>query len=343
MEFLKYTITFPKHRKMASVVRPPSTMASMALPKIPNRKIWKPANFRITFPHLPTKNRTICCTNVSPWDPPPVTYAPTDDTTKPKFLTGSTTLFETLDSDQTATAESQTTDAKKVSKVGYVRWPMWLVGPSILLATGMVPTLWLPISSIFLGPNIASLLSLTGLDCIFNLGASLFLLMADACSRPNDESRGPVLSQAPFGYRFWNMVATVSGFLVPLAMMLGSEKGLFQPQLAPISFAILLGPYLLLLAVQMLTEMLTWHWESPVWLVTPVVYETYRVLQLMRGLKLGAELGAPAWTGLVCWWVLILGMQVMRVAWYAGFTAHLRQSGPSSSKIGEAETEISSG
>ncbi|MFS7913719.1 hypothetical protein Hanom_Chr02g00144941 [Helianthus anomalus] len=37
------------------------------------------------------------------------------------------------------------------------------------------------------------------------------------------------------------------------------------------------------------------------------------------GLKLGAELGAPGWTlhvimGLVCWWVLILGVQVMRVA-----------------------------
>ncbi|KVH91218.1 uncharacterized protein LOC112528928 [Cynara cardunculus var. scolymus] len=330
---------------MASVVRSPSTMASMVLPKLQstNRRIWKPANFRITFPHLATKHRTICCTNVSPWEPPPVTYAPTDDTTKSQFLSGSTTLFETLDSDQTKTAESQTTDTKRVSKVGYIRWPMWLVGPSVLLATGMVPTLWLPISSIFLGPNIASLLSLTGLDCIFNLGASLFLLMADACSRPNIESQEPCHSQAPFGYRFWNMVATISGFMVPLAMMLGSEKGLFQPQLPPISFAILLGPYLLLLAVQMLTEMLTWHWESPVWLVTPVVYESYRVLQLMRGLKLGAELGAPAWTvhtirGLVCWWVLVLGVQIMRVAWYAGFTAHLRQNEPSNSNIGDAAT-----
>nr|XP_043630646.1 uncharacterized protein LOC122601980 [Erigeron canadensis] len=328
---------------MFSVVRPPSTMTSMVLPNlyITNRNIWKPTNYKLTFSHLATKYRTICCTNTSSWDPPPpVTYALKDDSTKGEFLTSSTTLFETLDSDQTKTAESLTTDTKRVTKVGYIRWPLWLMGPSILLATGMVPTLWLPVSSIFLGPNIASLLSLTGLDCVFNLGASLFLLMADACSRPKDVTLEPCYSQAPFNYRFWNMVATVSGLIVPLTMLFGSHNGLFQPQLPTISFAILLGPYLLLLAVQMLTEMLTWHWESPVWLVTPIVYETYRVLQLMRGLKLGSELGAPAWTvhtirGLVCWWVLVLGVQVMRVAWYAGFTAHLHKNESlSSSEMG---------
>lgn len=109
-------------------------------------------------------------------------------------------------------------------------------------------------------------------------------------------------------------------------MLFASHKGFIQPQLPFISFAVLLGPYFLLLSVQMLTEILTWHWRSPVWLVTPVVYEAYRLLQLMRGLKLGAELGAPSWMvhairGLVCFWVLVLGVQLMRVAWYAGFTA----------------------
>ncbi|KAD4178099.1 hypothetical protein R6Q59_021632 [Mikania micrantha] len=331
---------------MASVVRPPSTMASMVLSKIhsTNHKIWKPANYKSIFPQLATKHRAICCANATPWDPHAVKYALKDDANKGEFLTGSTALFETLTSNQTKSAESLTTDAKQVSKVGYIRWPMWLMGPLVLLATGMVPTLWLPISSIFLGPNIASLLSLTGLDCIFNLGASLFLLMADACSRPNTVRQDPCLSHPPLGYRFWNMVATVSGFTFPLIMLCGSQKGLFQPQLPPISFAILFGPYLLLLAVQMLTEMLTWHWESPVWLVTPVVYETYRVLQLMRGLKLGAELDAPVWTvhvirGLVCWWVLVLGVQVMRVAWYVGFTAQLHQNG----SLNASEVEISSG
>lgn len=206
-----------------------------------------------------------------------------------------------------------------------LKWPMWLLGPSVLLATGMVPTLWLPLSTVFLGPNIAGLLSLVGLDCIFNMGATLFLLMADSCARP--KGGGSLLSEERSGvpptYRLWNLGASIIGFLVPLLMLFASHKGYFQPHLPFISFAVLLGPYLLLLSAQVLTETLTWHWKSPVWLLTPIVYEGYRVLQLMRGLQLGVEIGAPGWVvesirGLVSWWVLVLGIQLMRVAWYAG-------------------------
>ncbi|KAJ0491813.1 hypothetical protein HanIR_Chr12g0567931 [Helianthus annuus] len=54
---------------------------------------------------------------------------------KGEFLPSSTTLFETLDSDQAQSAESVTTDTKPVTNVGYIRWPMWLIGPLVLLAT----------------------------------------------------------------------------------------------------------------------------------------------------------------------------------------------------------------
>ncbi|XP_062185065.1 uncharacterized protein LOC133888735 [Phragmites australis] len=202
--------------------------------------------------------------------------------------------------------------------------PMWLLGPSILLVTGIVPTLWLPLSSVFLGPNIAGLLSLVGLDCIFNMGAMLFFLMADACGRPENNTFD-LKRQIPTSYRFWNLAASILGFLAPLALLFASRRGTLQPQLPFIPFAVLLGPYLLLLSVQMLTEMLTWHWKSPVWLVAPVVYECYRVLQLMRGLQLAGEISAPGWMvqslrGLVSWWVLVLGVQLMRVAWFAGLS-----------------------
>ncbi|XP_038976668.1 uncharacterized protein LOC103705128 isoform X2 [Phoenix dactylifera] len=210
-----------------------------------------------------------------------------------------------------------------------LKWPMWLLGPSVLLVTGMVPTLWLPLSSVFVGPNIAGLLSLVGLDCVFNLGATLFLLMADACGRPKGMAVAQK-SQVPFTYQLWNLGASLLGFVLPLLMLFASLKGSLQPQLPFISFLVLLGPYLLLLSIQMLAEMLTWHWKSPVWLVTPIVYEAYRVLQLMRGLKLAGEVGAPAWMvesirGLVSWWVLILGIQLMRVAWSAGLASQAHQ------------------
>ncbi|KAK2996382.1 hypothetical protein RJ639_025368 [Escallonia herrerae] len=290
---------------MAAPARLPSSVSAITLPQVRSRSLnlWKSLNHQCTFNEIGIKLHPVCCTNMSSWEPSPVKYAPDDD--------------------------AADTSTQPSTQLQYLRWPMWLLGPPLLLATGMVPTLWLPISSIFLGPNIASVLSLTGLDCIFNLGASLFLLMADSCARPNTPTQ-VCKSQAPLSYRFWNMVATMTGFIIPLSIFFGAHRGFLQPQLPFISSAVLLGPYLLLLSVQMLTEMLTWHWKSPVWLVTPIVYEAYRVLQLMRGLKLGAELSAPSWMqhtirGLVCWWVLILGMQLMRVAWYAGFAASARQ------------------
>ncbi|XP_027335771.1 uncharacterized protein LOC113849794 [Abrus precatorius] len=303
----------------------------------------------LAFPSIHINQSCIWCTKLTPWESSPVTYAPTDNQSD-NFLQNNANIFETVESSNTA--DSSTTNVEGLVEKKYqpglqlqfFKWPLWFLGPSVLLATGMVPTLWLPISSIFLGPNIASLLSLIGLDCIFNLGATLFLLMADSCSRPKYPSQESN-SKAPFSYQFWNIVATLTGFIIPLLMMFGSEKSFLLPQLPFISFAVLLGPYLLLLSVQFLTEILTWHWQSPVWLVTPVIYESYRVLQLMRGLKLGVELSAPVWVmhtirGLVCWWVLILGLQLMRVAWFAGLTARARKQQLSSSDTSAANGEF---
>lgn len=240
-------------------------------------------------------------------------------------------VVEPIDSEETPEIpifQSQQ-DAVEVKSSSFLmqqplKWSMWLLGPSILLATGVVPTLWLPLSSVFLGPNIAGLLSLVGLDCMFNMGAMLFLLMADACGRPKESSTSSAVgSQIPFRYKLWNTGASVLGFLVPLALLFASCKSALQPPLPIISFMVLLGPYLLLLSIQMLTEMLTWHWRSPAWLVAPVVYGSYRVLQLMRGISLAVEVSAPAWMveslcGLVTLWFLILGIQLMRIAWFAG-------------------------
>lgn len=326
------------NHRMASLARPPFMMSTSTVPGIHFRtlKLLRTSNaiHLRTFSHIQIKASPVCCTQLSSWDPSSDTYAPTESAGG-NFLNKPTNIFETLSSANTAEApdtnSEQLTGASNqtATELQVLKWPMWLLGPSFLLLTGMLPTLWLPISSIFLGPNIASLLSLVGLDCLFNLGATLFLLMADSIARPK-RSAEACKSKPPFSYKFWNIVATVTGFIIPLMMAYGSHQGYLAPQLHGISFAVLLGPYLLLIAVQILTEMLTWHWQSPVWLVTPVVYEGYRLLQLMRGLKLGTELSAPAWMmhtirGLVSWWVLILGMQLMRVAWFAGFAGRNRQ------------------
>eukprot|EP00262_Sarcandra_glabra_P006219 TRINITY_DN18347_c0_g1_i1.p1 TRINITY_DN18347_c0_g1~~TRINITY_DN18347_c0_g1_i1.p1 ORF type:complete len:344 (-),score=29.95 TRINITY_DN18347_c0_g1_i1:407-1438(-) len=326
------------NRAMASLSRPPTAIMAHSIPRARLRRLvsWQvprpPHGF--TFTHL---NRLpLLCTKLSSWEPSSLAHAPTDDIGG--ILKGNN-IFESMNEQNIAETllsqnEENVIDMKnqpsmQPMQLQPLKWPMWLLGPSVLLATGMVPTLWLPLSSVFLGPNIAGLLSLVGLDCIFNMGATLFLLMADACARPKSTTT-EFNCQVPLSYRFWNMGASLMGFLIPLIVLLASYKGVLQPQLPFISFAVLLGPYLLLLSIQMLTETLTWHWKSPVWLVTPVVYEAYRLLQLMRGLRLGGEVGAPTWVmasirGLVSWWVLILGMQLMRVAWFAGLASQTRQ------------------
>lgn len=142
----------------------------------------------LTFPHIYKKQSCICCTELTPWEPSPaVTFAPANDQSN-DFLQTGTNIFETLDSSKSDEPAINDADVPAETKFQheflfqFLKWPMWVLGPSVLLTTGMVPTLWLPISSIFVGSNIASLLSLIGLDCIFNLGATLFLLMADSCA-----------------------------------------------------------------------------------------------------------------------------------------------------------------
>ncbi|KAJ0246569.1 Cytochrome P450 family protein [Hirschfeldia incana] len=268
-----------------------------------------------------SRHLRVCCSKLSQWGKSPFIHDSTEEAGG-IVIEKNKNVFESIVSD------TDTEDDEKVVSTQLLRWPIWLLGPSVLLTTGMAPTLWLPLSSVYVGSKVVSVLSLIGLDCIFNLGATLFLLMADSCARHEDPSQ-PCKSQPPFSYKFWNVFALLTGFLVPTLLLLGSQTGLLaslQPELPFLSVAVLLFPYFILLAVQTLTEILTWNWQSPVWLVTPVVYEAYRILQLMRGLKLSAEVNAPVWVvhmirGLVSWWVLILGMQLMRVAWFAGFAS----------------------
>ncbi|KAL1219233.1 hypothetical protein V5N11_000613 [Cardamine amara subsp. amara] len=318
---------------MVSLTKSLCTMTPRIHLKNPNMMMH---NLKTKSCNLRFRNLRVLCstTKLSQWEPSPFIHASAEEASG-IVLDKTANVFESIVSESSA-KEEKVDSAKQQrmnSQVQVLKWPIWLLGPSVLLTSGMAPTLWLPLSSVFLGSNIVSLLSLIGLDCIFNLGATLFLLMADSCARPKDPSQS-CNSKPPFSYKFWNMFSLITGFLVPTLLLFGSQSGLLaslQPQLPFLSSAVLLFPYFMLLAVQTLTEILTWHWQSPVWLVTPVVYEAYRILQLMRGLTLSSEVNAPVWVvhmlrGLVSGWVLILGMQLMRVAWFAGFASRTTTS-----------------
>jgi hypothetical protein len=55
-----------------------------------------------------------------------------------------------------------------------------------------------------------------------------FSSMADSCSRSKNQAQS-CNSKPPLSYKFWNMVATVSGFVIPLMVLLGSQKGTLHP------------------------------------------------------------------------------------------------------------------
>eukprot|EP00250_Pteridium_aquilinum_P007112 c16901_g1_i1 orf=270-1286(-) len=206
-------------------------------------------------------------------------------------------------------------------------WPLWLFGPILLLGTGVVPTLWLPSVPLFEGSATAGLLALAGLDGIFNLGASMFLLITDSCARSwrrfLKKGDCPRFEVPPPGYKVWTLFVNTVGLLGPLIAYVASMRGFLgaKPALLPMSAMIV--PYMSLLLVHTSAEVLVWKWQSPVWAILPLVYDCYSVLQLSRGLQLGQALGAPVWTieavkGLISWWVFVLAVQFMWIAWFVG-------------------------
>lgn len=215
---------------------------------------------------------------------------------------------------------------KESSSSGKLGWPLWLFGPLILLGTGVIPTLWLPFVPLFEGSATAGLLALAGLDGIFNLGASMFLLMTDSCARKRRhflKNGDRLCHEIPLGYKVWTLFVNVVGLLGPLIAYVGSKSGFFGAEPALLPIAAMVVPYMSLLLVHTLVELLVWRWKSPVWLIVPLVYGCYSVLQLSRGLQLGLALGTPLWTieavkGLMSWWVIVLSVQLMWIAWFVG-------------------------
>lgn len=310
----------------------------------------------ITFPRKPTKNLSLCCTTTLPLEPaspflpkdgyqhkfkwrkiiePFLINAQKDGATVTEDIAAATAPKDQapkLAQEHVAEELPKSKQEAEEEPFRLFKWPMRLIGPSVLLMTAMAPTLWLPLPAVFEAVDLSGFLSLVGLDCVFNIGATLFFLVSDAYGRPKSQLRA-IESQIPLSNKLWNTVANAAGFAFPLIMLMASSTYTLRPPLPFISFTVMLGPYLLMLAVQIVAEVLTWRWKSPAWLVVPVVYEVYRVFQLRRALRLAVLLGAPVWSVegllvLISGWLLILVVQLLRVAWFSGYAARSQQRLP---------------
>uniref|UniRef100_A0A3N7HI87 Uncharacterized protein n=1 Tax=Populus trichocarpa TaxID=3694 RepID=A0A3N7HI87_POPTR len=135
---------------MASLVKAPPTLSTINAHQVHLRKQKLLSNLNmhhgLRFPRIHVNHTTVCCTKLTPWEPSPVTYAPTIDASG-NLLKKTSNIFETLKSEDTAEAPAtnseELTDTKNQSLVQFqfLHWPMWLLGPSLLLTTGLAKIL----------------------------------------------------------------------------------------------------------------------------------------------------------------------------------------------------------
>ncbi|KAM0945443.1 hypothetical protein DsansV1_C10g0102751 [Dioscorea sansibarensis] len=319
---------------MASLKLSSSVLKNPVLPRSPYHNSGFSSNGIITFPRKPfSNNLSLRCTAALPLK----AISPCLPINGRQSIIKRCNIIDPQEVDALAPEEEEEDDDDDHAPVGdskeeeeeepfrLFKWPIQLIGPSVLLMTAMAPTLWLPLPSVFKVMDLAGFLSPLGLDCVFNTGATFFFLVADAYGRPK-RSLEAIETQIPLSNKVWNTVANTAGFVLPLMMLLASSTYVLRPPLPFFSFLVMLAPYLLMLAVQIVAEVLTWTLKSPAWLVVPVVYEVYRLFQLRRAIRLAALLGAPVWSiegllVLVSVWLFLLVVQLLRVAWFSGYAA----------------------
>ena len=89
----------------ASLIRPQSTMSTITFSHIHPRSLTllKSSNVLhvLSFPQIRIKQPTVGCSQSTPWESSPVTYAPTE-TAGDNFLKKTTNLLESLKSNNTA-------------------------------------------------------------------------------------------------------------------------------------------------------------------------------------------------------------------------------------------------
>ncbi|KAG6532584.1 hypothetical protein ZIOFF_006433 [Zingiber officinale] len=132
------------------------TWFSVSSPRkvIPNNQAfkWRSSKLprQVQKPILRRKCLTLCSSNLFPWEASPP-YATTED--GDGIIKGSN-IVEPIDADDKLGIpifqgeEEAIIDMKSQPPTLQqpLKWPMWLLGPSVLLATGMAPTLWTRLS-----------------------------------------------------------------------------------------------------------------------------------------------------------------------------------------------------
>ncbi|KAF8044635.1 hypothetical protein N665_7383s0001, partial [Sinapis alba] len=109
---------------------------------------------RLKNPKTRSCHLRVLCSKLSQWEQSPFIHDSTEEA-------GGTVLEKTKNVFESIVSETEE-DEKVVStqQIQVFKWPIWLLGPSVLLTSGMAPTLWLPLSSVYVGSKVVSVLSI---------------------------------------------------------------------------------------------------------------------------------------------------------------------------------------
>lgn len=162
---------------------------------------------------------------------------------------------------------------------------LWFVGPSVLVASFIFPSLYLRkiLSNIFEDSLLTDFLILFFTEALFYCGVAVFLFLIDRSRRPTEpdfvKNSYQTLSNQ-FGQRISSVAALALSLIIPMVTM-----GLVWPWTGPAASATL-APYLVGIVVQFAFEQYARRKKSPSWPVIPIVFQVYRLHQLNRAAQL---------------------------------------------------------
>ncbi|XP_047939689.1 uncharacterized protein LOC125187192 [Salvia hispanica] len=161
---------------------------------------------------------------------------------------------------------------------------LWLVGPTVLVASFVFPSLYLRriISSIFEDSLLTDFLILFFTEAIFYCGTAVFLVLLDRLRRPKEPTYAETsqILVPRFGDRISSVAVLVLSLVIPTVTM-----GFVWPWTGPAASATL-APYLVGIIVQFAFEQYARYVSSPSWPSIPVIFQVYRLHQLNRAAQL---------------------------------------------------------
>ncbi|CAM8916045.1 unnamed protein product [Rhodiola kirilowii] len=161
----------------------------------------------------------------------------------------------------------------------------WFVGPAVLVASFILPSLYLRkvISTVFEDSLLTDFLILFFTEALFYGGVAVYLLLTDRLCR-NSDTPMTLNSTKILGPKWADRIASVAvltlSLIIPMVTM-----GVVWPWTGPAASATL-APYLVGIVVQFSFEQYARYINSPSWPIIPIVFQIYRLHQLNRAAQL---------------------------------------------------------